>query len=727
MQEDKINQWSQSFVWLWFNDEEIFHFTQEDFDRKAKELHDHGVTMAITFGLTHFRLGFYPYWKQINDAIEKICIACHKYGIRVVEHHSAQLTHNLLSSAGWKRLEDDMEVFGHGKSRLENWEKVPIFMADDPHIYGKRMRDWFQIDGSTGKPAGNVYGCYCMCYNNPDYREAYFTYLKDVVSRGIDGIMNDDVQYFGYGRACTCEHCRKKFKEQTGYDIPQPEDWDSFFEHYDNPAFIAWKRFRRESTREFYIALTRLYEELGVKLIRPNYCSDILKHNPTAYSFDQCCELWDFIFQENCFSAVMKASWPEFMAEAVHRYAKGQRHGVPSMSMFYPDREDNAYFGWALARSWGQLYTGTCEGFDISGIEAKYRAFEKEHIGYLADPKKCADVAFYFSMSTRDYTDKALERYMLPFIGGMQAAYVSGLGVDMVFEEDSLEELKGHGCIVASHVAMMADEELARLRAYVQDGGKLVILGEFAAFEPDGSVRSSAKAAELLGLAARPVAGEYRGRARVSAGSASELPAVRALMRFDRGEAACTADDGSVIGIREKLGAGEVYWFALDMAESEFQETIWSPRRQAHPPRVPAQPSLVPTQRSGTGALLRAVCPAPKMSVECEKDLVIGSCFAVESGLALHLINLSNTLPAGPEEIGHEDVIEDFAPGAEKLCELRIRVKREPGAAAVRSATLFTPERPEGVALAFTDQGGELLCSVPAGTFSGYALIEVLG
>ena len=418
--------WSQAFVWLWYNDREIFKYTQEDFDQKARELAERGITVALTFSLTHFRLGFYPYWKEINECIRKMVAACHKVGIRVVEHHSSHLTHNLLTELGWERFDQDIATYGNGECSYDNWTKMYPFVTCAPTIGGKKLTDFVQIDGRTGKPAANMYGAYSMCFNNPDYRDTYFTYLKDVVSTGIDGIMNDDVQYFG--ESCTCEHCRRRFQEETGYTLPEPEHWEEFYENYDDPAYIAWKRFKFSSTNRFYRDLTALYESWGLKLMRPNYSSNILDQCPTCYSFDRCTDLWDFIFQENCFSAIIKESYMNFFTEAVHRYAAALRNGVPSMSMFYPDRADSAYFGWALSRSWGQLYTGTCEGTDITGYEKPYRDFEKKYIRFYTAPQKLADVSFYLSQNTRDFTAKAMERSMVPFMAQMQACYVSGLG-----------------------------------------------------------------------------------------------------------------------------------------------------------------------------------------------------------------------------------------------------------------------------------------------------------
>ena len=65
--EMNLRPWEQAIAYFWYNDDEIFHFSQEDFDRRAKDFADRGVTLVETFSFTHFRLGFYPYWDVITQ------------------------------------------------------------------------------------------------------------------------------------------------------------------------------------------------------------------------------------------------------------------------------------------------------------------------------------------------------------------------------------------------------------------------------------------------------------------------------------------------------------------------------------------------------------------------------------------------------------------------------------------------------------------------------------
>ena len=62
-------QWEERFSWFWYNAEEVFNASQEDLEKKAKAFADAGITTIMTFTGTHERLGFYPYWKEINDCI----------------------------------------------------------------------------------------------------------------------------------------------------------------------------------------------------------------------------------------------------------------------------------------------------------------------------------------------------------------------------------------------------------------------------------------------------------------------------------------------------------------------------------------------------------------------------------------------------------------------------------------------------------------------------------
>ncbi len=71
-----------------------------------------------------------------------------------------------------------------------------------------------------------------LCPNDPEYRELVKSHFLELAHTGIDGIWVDIPKFqcdFGdwdSNWACHCEDCQKKFREDTGLDIPQTIDWN---------------------------------------------------------------------------------------------------------------------------------------------------------------------------------------------------------------------------------------------------------------------------------------------------------------------------------------------------------------------------------------------------------------------------------------------------------------------------------------------------------------------
>ena len=134
---------------FWYNQSEICEWSDADFEKKAREFTETGVNIVMTFSCTHFRWSFYPYWNQINAALAKMVRACHKYNIRVVEHHSSTLTHNPRRNADWESLVRSMKI---RKGSLDMFPGLRDHIAcGDPEIRpGVRLSDCRQIDGRNG-------------------------------------------------------------------------------------------------------------------------------------------------------------------------------------------------------------------------------------------------------------------------------------------------------------------------------------------------------------------------------------------------------------------------------------------------------------------------------------------------------------------------------------------------------------------------------------------------
>ncbi|HPQ47500.1 MAG TPA: hypothetical protein PLP30_09040 [Clostridia bacterium] len=474
MNNGKINPWDARFGFFWYNDDEIFRFNEKEFDDKARRMAESGINIVMTFSCTHFRWSMKENWDVITKCLRDLTDACHRHGILVVEHHSSHLTFDPLDDEEWDYME---RVLNKRNSSIDSWEGLRDYVSLDTI---KGTESFRQIDGRTGEPARSNYKGWCMCFNNPDYRKEYFSYLERLYKEtGIDGIMTDDVQYFGFGHACTCKHCRKLFRERHGYELPAPgEEWESFYDDFENPVFIAWQKFKKESTLEFQERVDEHFKGLGMEMLRPNYVSGNITFNWTAYSFEKALHLWDWVFQENCFSFVIKYSWPQFLTESRHRFNMGRLKGIPSMSMFYPDRYDSFYFTWALSMAWGQLFTATPEGEDMCDIEKIFRDFEMEHSSLLFNQQKKADVTIYWSYETANFTDPNKCRHISAVKGWTQALTFAGYSTDMVFASEESIDNDVHSFLIVPDVWILSEDEVNKLNRFIECGGKVLFTGK---------------------------------------------------------------------------------------------------------------------------------------------------------------------------------------------------------------------------------------------------------
>lgn len=729
MEINNINSWEERFGWFWYGYDTVFNWEEKDFNKAAEEFHENGFTTAILFG-THFRFSYWAYWEEIENTIAKITKAFHMYGMKVVEHHSSHLTFRAESDAEWKHLTKMR------KKWIEGFPNFRVTSQANPVLAGVHLDDFAQIDGSSGKIAlssyihtegkdvgwikrdyiGNAH-----CFNHPSYYKAYTEHLERIIKKAnIDGIMNDDVQWFGGGTTCTCEYCRKLFTEETGYQIPEPEQWSDFYENYDSPEYIAWKRFKKKSSGDFHRRLDDFYKQLDFHPLRPAYCAEVLPMDTTCYGFESASELWDYIFQECC--GIIKYSYLCFAIEAVHRYALAQRKGVPSMALLYPTTEDSTYAAWAFSRSWGQLYTGTPK--DNQLMDKPYRNFEKLHSKLYNNPKKISDLAFYFSEMTRDYTSpSAPQTYMKTFMSYMEAAYVSGMLSDMVFVRDAVDELSKHPVIVAVEIVMMGEDELKKLAQYVERGGKLIIIGEFATKDVDINRRTIDEGVAALGLSAKVNKESYHGTADVKYHGQTALfnkVTAKVVLEANDSEPILFGDKGQVLGVSEVIGDGEIIWIPCDIGDNEFQPPIW---QNPHAPETDAYASIIPELRENNGKLLSLLVENKHLYIDRDNS-VIGTIYEVKEGYAVHLVNTADMLPHKDEKILASDAIGQFTETGEKLdgFTLRVRVmQKRPLDKIVMHSPEFT-----GDSIAQYDQNeNEIIIQIPKNLFSGYLLLHI--
>lgn len=103
----------------------------------------------------------------------------------------------------------------------ENGQKIIAYHRHmEDNYFAKQHPDWIcrMPDGEVMTKRGVR-----VCFNTP-YADAFLERALELVELGVDGFYFDEQHQPKIG--CWCEHCRRKFKEETGLDVPEKIDLD---------------------------------------------------------------------------------------------------------------------------------------------------------------------------------------------------------------------------------------------------------------------------------------------------------------------------------------------------------------------------------------------------------------------------------------------------------------------------------------------------------------------
>lgn len=500
MKNENASPWRERFGWFWYNDFEIFEASDAELEAGILRFKDQGINHLITFSCTHFRWNFMDSWNAIHSCLKRLCQLAHKHGMRVTEHHSCHLTFHPVD-------EDSQNYMLKGLQRRHSdpahWPGLMENATGEPLINGQPLSGFRQIDGSTGKAVYTMYKGHAMCFNNPHYVSEYLKYLEQVYDCGVDGIMTDDVQYFG--ESCACQYCQEKFKKYSGFELPAPGDaWKRWFGNYADESFVKWLEFRSDSLTGFHGKVKEHYESLGLKLFRPWYRSHSLSHSLLNYYLEPLPAL-DWIFQEACYSSIIRYSWVNWALEQKHRVSVARQRGIPPMVMFYPERQDQMDFSWALCRSWASMYLATFEGKTGNCTEKNLRKIEQDYADFLDDLDCVAKIAFYDTYHNRLKNNQFNLSRMKSW---MQSCILSNIPCDL-FSDHEFSRMDNYAVVCAVDHGLMSEFEANKLLEFAASGATLMISESSGIFDENMHVISRKRWLQRWKIAAVPRNHDY--------------------------------------------------------------------------------------------------------------------------------------------------------------------------------------------------------------------------
>lgn len=232
------NSYRRIFMDMHLSDDNPEYLSKLDVDKLVESLSIAGATNVAVKAKSHVGVHYWPgKYGRMHKTLEKrgldyvgqMVEKCHKKGIGVMVYYS--------------QIHDNYA-----------YETYPEWRMVNP-------------EGKSSRELGERYGW--VCPNNTEYRK----YVKEILEElnelyDFEGMFLD-MPY--WPMVCYCDDCKKRFKSETGYDIPINLEWD-------DPVSIEFVHRRQRWMEEFMLENTRV-----VKAIKPHVT---IEHNVSTLGHD---------------------------------------------------------------------------------------------------------------------------------------------------------------------------------------------------------------------------------------------------------------------------------------------------------------------------------------------------------------------------------------------------------------------------------------------------------
>lgn len=372
---------------------------------RAAHFRARGINTVVMFGL-HFRFDYFAHFGRVFGLLREISDICHDHGLRVVEHHSATLVHRVRNERD--RWEIRERNFHHVPFYPDSWEYATY--------QGESIASWRQISARDGKPAYfDRYTCECFCPNNPSFQRCYLDYTRrHLEAVPIDAYMSDDLHYLPDYYSCACEHCRKRFLEEEGVELPAASD-TGFWENFENPEFLKWISARYRWNGDFY---RRLRDFLPPEILMWGCSSDAIDARVAgiAYSPQHYAPHWDAVFHEIVHTKQPGRDDTKISSDLVGFAGIARQHAKPLIALFYPRKVEDLPVWLKTVASHGARPWISKQPRTRGAPQEEELLREPVDFPPTTAPERHELLGIIFSESTRDRLGpRAQEEYVQPY------------------------------------------------------------------------------------------------------------------------------------------------------------------------------------------------------------------------------------------------------------------------------------------------------------------------
>jgi hypothetical protein len=371
--------------------------------------------------------------------------------------------------------------------------------------------DWFAVDAG-GKPyrAGDLY---VSCINSPYYEEYLPEVLREIIARSHpEGITDNSWSGLDRGSICYCQHCARRFREQTGKPLPQRHDWS-------DPAYREWIQWSYARRLEIWDLNNRVTKAAGgADCLWVGMNSGSISGQSRSFrDYKEICARTEIImldhqsrsdsegFQHNALTGKLihgLLGWDKLIPESMPMYQMGRTTFRLSSK---PEPEARM---WMLAgfaggiQPWWHHVSAYHEDRRMYRTAEPILRWHKANEQYLVNRRPVANVGVVWSQRNTDFhgRDNADELVDQPWRGFTQALIRARIPYLPVHVDHIEREAANLAVLILPNLAAMSDEQVGAVRRFAERGGALLATGETSLYNEWGDPRPDFALADLFGV-----------------------------------------------------------------------------------------------------------------------------------------------------------------------------------------------------------------------------------
>lgn len=443
------------------------------------------------------------YWKR--TAVQGIVVNAGGivayYPTHVPFHHRAEFL-------------EDRDLFGELR-RTAQADGIAVFARMDSSTAHedcyRAHPDWFARD-ADGRPYRS-HGLYVTCVNGPYYDRHIPAILREIAERyHPEGFTDNSWSGLDRGRPCFCDNCRRKFREQTGEDLPRLPDWDA-------PAYrrwIEWNYARRLEIWDDFNRVTRAAGGPDCVWVGMNGGS-VSGEARQFRDLRQICRRAEILMlddqrrrNESGFQRNSEVGgrvhgllgWDKLMPESMAMY---QTTAPTFRKTAKPGPEARMWMLEGFAggvQPWWHMVGAFQEDRRLFRTAGPVMRWHRDHEEFLLHRQPVASVGIVWSQRNADFFGRDDPDLMvnLPERGIMQALIRARIPFLPVHADDLERDAARFRTLVLPNLGVLTGTQATAIRAFVARGGGLVATGNSSLGDQWGDPRPDFALADLFGV-----------------------------------------------------------------------------------------------------------------------------------------------------------------------------------------------------------------------------------